>query len=321
MKRPPQTARKSSFLVSESQVNADGVHVWPFDPNFPVDVVQHSLSGMRPFRMNRHDYFELVYLRSGSLVWQVGNSFVRENVGELFAMTSPRFHRVTEESGSAEALSLFFERRLLAASAGSDFAFLTDFFTMHPAPQHLLASDLPVTRDIVELIEEIARELPAKTDRARLSVKTYVKMALALLARHARSLSSDPPVLHHRQSGADRMKPLFHIIEQEYREMISAADAAEIVHMSPSNFRRSFKELTGQSFVVYLNQFRVAKAQTLLHTTELPIAEVALEVGFCDQSYFGMIFRRLTQMTPHRYRQQQTREPAIASSSVRRRIQ
>ena len=294
----------SSFLVSESQVNADGVHVWPFDPAFPVDVLEHSLSGTRPFRMNRHDYFELVYLRSGSLVWQVGNSFVRENAGDLFAMTSPRFHRLTEQSGSAEALSLFFERRLLAASAGSDFAFLTGFFAGHPAPQHLLTGDLPVTRDIVEMIEEIARELPADTERARLSIKTYLKMVLALLAQHARSVSPRPATPALRQSGADRMRPLFETIERDYREIISAADAAEIVRMSPSNFRRSFKELTGQSFVVYLNQFRVAKAQMLLHTTTLPIADIALEVGFCDQSYFGMIFRRLTHMTPHRYRQQ-----------------
>jgi len=74
------------------------------------------------------------------------------------------------------------------------------------------------------------------------------------------------------------------------------------VNMSPSHFRRAFKQVTGQSFVLYLNHFRIAKAQELLVSTDKSIAEVGMEVGFCDQSYFGLIFRRCTQMTPHFYR-------------------
>jgi AraC-like DNA-binding protein len=65
-----------------------------------------------------------------------------------------------------------------------------------------------------------------------------------------------------------------------------------------------FKEVTGQSFVTYLNGFRVAKAQGLLSTTDKPLSEISLEAGFCTQSYFGMVFRRVTGMTPLAYRMQ-----------------
>ena len=101
-------ASDDTFLVTETQVNADGVHVWPFDPAFPVDALLHSLSGTRPFRMNRHDYFELVYLISGELVWQVQDSFVTQSNGDLFVMTSPNvsqgYGKIGTESGRAVAV-------------------------------------------------------------------------------------------------------------------------------------------------------------------------------------------------------------------------
>jgi AraC-like DNA-binding protein len=67
---------------------------------------------------------------------------------------------------------------------------------------------------------------------------------------------------------------------------------------------RLFKQVTGQPFVNYLNHFRIAKAQALLATTDLSVAEVSQEVGFCDQSYFGLIFRKLAQVTPLQYKRQ-----------------
>ena len=63
-----------------------------------------------------------------------------------------------------------------------------------------------------------------------------------------------------------------------------------------------FKDVTGQSFVAYLNNFRVARAQELLAFTDQAISEISLETGFCNQSYFGVIFRRITGITPLQYR-------------------
>ena len=85
---------------------------------------------------------------------------------------------------------------------------------------------------------------------------------------------------------------------------IRVTDAARLCAVSPCCFMNLFKEVTGQSFVTYLNGYRVVKAQALLASTHKPISEVSLEAGFCNQSYFGMVFRRLTGVTPLAYRLQ-----------------
>ena len=62
----PKKSCKDHFSLVEPQINADGVHVWPFDVSCPVDVLFLTEDGRHNVRMNRHGYFEVLYFCSGS---------------------------------------------------------------------------------------------------------------------------------------------------------------------------------------------------------------------------------------------------------------
>jgi AraC family transcriptional regulator len=49
-------------------------------------------------------------------------------------------------------------------------------------------------------------------------------------------------------------------------------------------------------------QRRIDRAKTLMRRTRQPLASIALEVGFTDQSHLTSVFRRATGMTPGRFR-------------------
>jgi AraC-like DNA-binding protein len=51
-----------------------------------------------------------------------------------------------------------------------------------------------------------------------------------------------------------------------------------------------------------LSRLRVGRAQALLTSSELGLAEIALACGFSDQSHFTKAFRRITGMPPRLYR-------------------
>jgi len=72
--------------------------------------------------------------------------------------------------------------------------------------------------------------------------------------------------------------------------------------MSESHFMSFFKQVTGLSFVAYFNHFRIERAQALLANTEESMVGISQQVGFCDQSYFGTVFRRIVGMPPAAYR-------------------
>ncbi|HEV8245072.1 MAG TPA: AraC family transcriptional regulator [Polyangiaceae bacterium] len=101
-----------------------------------------------------------------------------------------------------------------------------------------------------------------------------------------------------------RLRPVFELIEADLASDLSVARAARAVGLSASHFRRYFKQLTQLSYVRYLHTYRVERACELLRRTELDLSEIATRLGFCDQSYFGLIFRRHLRTTPAAYRRQ-----------------
>ncbi|MDO5010188.1 MAG: AraC family transcriptional regulator, partial [Intestinibacter bartlettii] len=92
-------------------------------------------------------------------------------------------------------------------------------------------------------------------------------------------------------------------INEHYNENINLETVANIVHLNPSYFSSIFKKEVGVSFSNYLNKIRIEQSKLLLKNTDSSIVEIALEVGFEDQSYFSKVFKNLTKMTPKQYRQ------------------
>jgi AraC-like DNA-binding protein len=100
----------------------------------------------------------------------------------------------------------------------------------------------------------------------------------------------------------ERLMPLFEHIDSHSGEPIRVGDAARISAMTVPYFMHFFRKSTGRTFIGYLNSFRVARAQSLLSSTDKSIVDISYETGFCNQSYFGVIFRRVAGMTPLDYR-------------------
>jgi len=91
-------------------------------------------------------------------------------------------------------------------------------------------------------------------------------------------------------------------MRRRLHEKIGLEEVAREVRLSPSYFSRVFREETGATFTSYLSGLRIEKAKQLLSGSDLTILEVALEVGFSDQSHFSRVFRKLAGVTPARYR-------------------
>jgi YesN/AraC family two-component response regulator len=53
---------------------------------------------------------------------------------------------------------------------------------------------------------------------------------------------------------------------------------------------------------MYLNQYRMNQAKTLLATTDEKVASISKEVGIVDSTYFSKLFKRLEGMSPLEYR-------------------
>ena len=95
-------------------------------------------------------------------------------------------------------------------------------------------------------------------------------------------------------------------VEENFtRPEFGLAEAAEMLDMSPAYLSRVFKRETGENFQEMLTRVRIEKASALLRGTDLKVGEIARQVGFDNERYFGQVFRRHTQRTPVIYRMEQ----------------
>jgi AraC-like DNA-binding protein len=79
-------------------------------------------------------------------------------------------------------------------------------------------------------------------------------------------------------------------------------ELAAVARMSPSHFTRSFSKSVGLTPHRYVIQCRVAKARELLATTDLSLIDIALNMGFSDQSHFSRRFQELVGVPPGAFR-------------------
>jgi AraC family transcriptional activator of pobA len=303
--RPIQNVHwEDAYAVVEPRINASGVHVWDFNEHFPIDVRYFILRPEADIRMNRHAYFELLYLHSGELEYRVGDDRYPMSPGDLFVMGSLP-HRVARYGrAQVRCVTLYFLADFIRThdATGDDVQYLMPFTVQDSGFPHVVRGGTGIPAQVLDLMGRIARELPVRSTLGRLTVRTYLKMILVLLVNHYAQFQDSQPVLSQKQRDLDRLRPVFDFIEANFAEEISVSDAASTVHMSKSHFMRFFKQVTGQPFIAHLNQFRVAKAQQLLADTDRSIADIGQEVGFCNQSYFGLVFRKLTHASPREYK-------------------
>jgi transcriptional regulator GlxA family with amidase domain len=91
-------------------------------------------------------------------------------------------------------------------------------------------------------------------------------------------------------------------IERNLSGAIRLSDLANAARLSSHHFSELFRQSVGVSPYRFVLLRRVECAKCLLSESMLGVLDVALAVGFSDQSHFSKVFRRVTGMAPGAYR-------------------
>lgn len=91
-------------------------------------------------------------------------------------------------------------------------------------------------------------------------------------------------------------------LQQHASEHFTVADLACQANLSERQFKRRFKQATGESTLAYIQAVRVEMAKVVLETTNTTIERVAASSGYEDVRFFRQIFKRHTGVSPTEYR-------------------
>jgi YesN/AraC family two-component response regulator len=157
----------------------------------------------------------------------------------------------------------------------------------------------PVCASYYHLLDRIVNEVEAKEPAFQLVVKNQLHLFFTLLSR------AFPPQQmndrHHSERHSmnrERFKPLLEYLEAHFEEKMSIESAARFVNLNPYHFCKTFKKLTGRTFIDYVNLCRMDEAERLLRETGFSITEISGRVGCDNPNYFTKLYKQYKGLTP-----------------------
>jgi AraC family transcriptional regulator len=137
----------------------------------------------------------------------------------------------------------------------------------------------------------LLRELKASDDLSALVIEGLLLVLLSGVARRQRT----------------RIAPRFvsrahELLHDRFAEPLRIGEVAFEVGVHPSSLARAFQRHYRCTPGELVRAIRVDHASRLLSGSDLPLASIAREVGFSDQSHFSRTFKRATGMTPGAFR-------------------
>jgi AraC family transcriptional regulator len=147
----------------------------------------------------------------------------------------------------------------------------------------------PLTR----LCARLNREFHKNDSAAKLAIEG---LALELLAEAARqpsqAIGTAPPWLRQARE----------MVIEHFSETLKLTQIAGEVGVHPVYLATAFRQKFGITVGDFVRQLRIEHACAELNKEDLPLAAIALQAGFADQSHFSKVFKSYVGMTPREYR-------------------
>ncbi|MCD8364019.1 MAG: helix-turn-helix domain-containing protein [Lachnospiraceae bacterium] len=254
-----------------------------------------------------------LYVCDGEMVVEAGHEEVNAVAGDILILNQYIEYSVEEVGERSDvicltALPVFFEKSFQMLDRQSR---ITDFLANallqgDRTPEYLLLH-LGERHPLENLIENLCESL--LDDGGRSSEISQYTMGLIFLhlSDHLNRVDPDSAQSYKALVIQETLK----YIEQNYKTA-RLGYLAEKFHQTLSVISKMIKAGTGSTFQELLMTKRFQKASQLLVETNLPVEEIALEIGYENQSYFHRQFKQRYNITPRRYRLKHRRMTAAA---------
>lgn len=237
------------------------------------------------------DTMELIYIKKGVGIAQVDLNVFEVQAGDIVLVPPGHLHGLNQIHGQRmEYENIIFDLSFL----GSTVVDVCSQKYLLPLKNNQILFPLCLTpkQEIYPRIAACLDDADELCDRRipgyELGVKADIMKLFSLIFAGGLTDAqpdSDPQHL-------DRLKTALNYLEEHYRSPITIREISLVCGYSESHFMRWFKEMTGDSFIQYLNRFRLEKAFGELKNTQKTILEISENAGFDNLSNFNRLFKK-----------------------------
>ncbi len=256
-----------------------------------------ELSEWSNFELHCHPEVELSYCVKGSYKIVIDGNEYTQTMGDLAVIKPMSPHELKNNGCECLYLTIEMGPVLLGEEFNSFVCANWESCILKLKNQ----SDNPVYKELVSLLDQTAESEKEKIPFSNLVSKGNIyKISAILLRLITENVGSKTSV----KSLADMEKigQAVNEIYSHYDKPISLDEVSRICGYSKSNFCKTFKAITGESFHSMLNRHRIDIACMYLKETMLSVEDIALSVGFADSKSFCRVFKKIMGKNTGEYR-------------------
>lgn len=269
--------------------------------NFFID---HTMR-LNPYDMKQkhyHPQYEIYYLLDGDRNYFIQDRVYNITKGDLVLIKSNVLHKTVD--GFLEG----HERILIEFN----FNFFHDFLTNNIIQNlmlpflndfHILRFEDVYRKQLLDCFFKLMKESKERnTELDELNmIKSYFLELLLLISKLNKKKPNSKEFKHPTKLHKN-IAEVIDYINLHYKKDIGLDCISDHFQVSSAHLSRSFKKITGFTFVEYLNNLRIQEAQKLLITSKLSITKIGNEVGYQNITHFGRMFKAIIGHSPREYR-------------------
>lgn len=252
------------------------------------------------FKRHIHEFYEMEFIYDGHAHYEINGEDYTFDPGTVCLLTPLDFHQ--QKLAAPESIryyNIIFTEDILSREIINLLYSLKKPLLINYSHQEF--------KDLLSLVQVAHAEHLASTCANPLLYGNIVMRNLIenICIRFIRSLKIN--------ASCDEMSNVDHTISlvlsyirSHHHHKITLQDVANHVCLSPAYLSSYFSKVMNVSFTVFLKNYRLNLAASLIQTTTIPLNQIALETGFKTFTYFSAAFKEYFHLSPSDYRKEKT---------------
>lgn len=256
-----------------------------------------------------HSELEFVYIESGDVSIDVGESHFILRAGQGIMINSKVLHRFHSES-DAIIPNFLFKPSFIAPTESLIYEKYVAPILSSSLDYIVFSKDSAWQSDVLEIMKKIIIHQNINHNR-EISVLSLIQQLWILLLDNLSIQSSDGKSTIISRT---RLQLMMQYIHNHYSENISLEDIADSASIGKSSALQLFRDNIKVTPVNYLINYRLKQGALLLIGTELKIAAISSKIGFSSVDHFCRSFKKAYGITPTDYRRQNNTDSSYIKS-------
>lgn len=277
------------------------------NPFMSVRIFQNTNKRDGGSKWHYHKEIEILLVQDGLLDITIEDDHYNMHSGDALIIGAKELHRdrFYEKHGITYLVFQFDIEQYLENSTLPYYRAISEpGFPLHKL-NYIFQENPEACKKVLEAVQTIFAETVAKQEGYEMAVSQQIKSIVLTLLRN----DTKKMIRLKEQGEIARLKPVLDYVEEHLSDKIQVEDVCAIANVSYYYFVKYFKKVMGMSFLEYVNYKKIKKAERILLTRDVSVAQVAESIGMPNMAHFYKVFKKYNDCSPNEFRKKMEWSP------------